>query len=69
VLHREGVRYARGEISWLWRTGKRRWIPYTAVYELAKFAGLQLGRRHRFLPHAVNRRVSELKNFWDDDAR
>jgi rhamnosyltransferase len=69
VLRREGVRYARGEISWLWRTGKRRWIPYTAVYELAKFAGLQLGRRHRFLPHAVNRRVSELKNYWDDDAR
>ena len=28
-------------------TGQRRWIPYAAVYELAKFAGLQLGRRHR----------------------
>ena len=65
VLRQEGVRYARGEISWLWRTGKRRWIPYAAVYELSKFAGLQLGRRHRLLPHAVKRRVSGLKNYWD----
>jgi rhamnosyltransferase len=65
VLRQEGVRYARGEIFWLWRTGRRRWIPYAAVYELSKFAGLQLGRRHRLLPHAVNRRLSGLKNYWD----
>ena len=38
-----------GEITWLWRTGRRRWLPYAAVYESAKFAGLQLGLRHQ--PH------------------
>ena len=45
-----GGRYAKGELAWLWRTGQRRWIPYTAGYELAKFSGLQLAPRHRRLP-------------------
>ena len=39
-------RYARQELRWLWQTGQRRWIPYTVVYELSKWAGLQLGLRH-----------------------
>jgi rhamnosyltransferase len=39
----------RPRVTWLWRTGHRRWLPYAAVYELAKFASLQLGRRHRLL--------------------
>ena len=38
-------RYAAGELRWLWQTGQRRWIPYTIVYELSKWAGLQLGLR------------------------
>ena len=47
ALREAGARYALGEIAWLWRTGRRRWLPYAAVYESAKFAGLQLGLRHR----------------------
>jgi hypothetical protein len=47
ALRRAMRRYARAELAWLWRTGQRRWIPYTIVYELAKAAGLQLGLRHR----------------------
>ena len=47
ALRRAGARYARGEVEWLWETGQRRWIPYAAAYELAKFTGMQLGRRHR----------------------
>ena len=53
-----------GRAPWLWTTGQRRWIPYTAVYELAKFAGLQLGRRHRLLPTAVKTRLSGYPNYW-----
>ena len=51
------ARYAREELAWLWRSGQRRWIPYTAVYELGKFAGLQLGLRHERLPRSVVRRL------------
>ena len=58
ALRRAGGRYAREELAWLWRTGRRRWIPYTAVYELGKFAGLQLGLRHQRLPRGLARRLS-----------
>ena len=58
ALRRAGTRYAREELAWLWQSGQRRWIPYTAVYELGKFAGLQLGLRHHRLPHSLVRRVS-----------
>ena len=57
ALRRAGGRYAREELAWLWRTGQRRWIPYTTVYELGKFAGLQLGLRHARLPRGLARRL------------
>lgn len=64
VLRRAALRYARGEIGWLLRTGQARWIPYTVAYELAKWAGLQLGARHRRLPLAVKLRCSALPGYW-----
>jgi len=66
VLRGAAARYARGELAWLWRTGQRRWIPYTVLYEVAKFSGLQLGRRHRRLPPALRRRLSEYPAYWDE---
>jgi rhamnosyltransferase len=66
ALRGAAARYARGEVEWLWRTGRRRWIPYAAAYELAKFSGLQLGRRHRHLPLALKRRFSALSAYWDE---
>ena len=65
VLRRASVRYARGEVAWLWRTGRLAWLPYTAAYELAKLAGLQVGRRHRWFPVSVKRRLSGLPSFWE----
>jgi glycosyltransferase involved in cell wall biosynthesis len=58
ALGEAGRRYAREELAWLWSSGNRRWIPYTIVYELGKFAGLQLGLHHRRLPRAITRRLS-----------
>jgi glycosyltransferase involved in cell wall biosynthesis len=64
ALRDAAARYAKGELQWLWSTGQRRWIPYTTIYELAKFAGLQLGRRHRLLPLALKRRMSAYPDYW-----
>jgi rhamnosyltransferase len=50
ALRKKATAYARGEMAWLVRNGHARWIPYTLVYEAAKFAGLQLGARHERLP-------------------
>ena len=68
ALRRAGARYARGEVEWLWETGQRLWIPYAAVYELAKFTGMQLGRRHRRLPLPLKRRFSALTSYWDAEG-
>jgi glycosyltransferase involved in cell wall biosynthesis len=69
VLRREALRYAREELAWLVRTGQRRWIPYAAGYELAKFAGVQLGARHRRLPLWLKRRCSFFPSYWEYEAR
>lgn len=47
ALRRAMRAYAADELRWLWRTGQRRWIPYTIAYELSKWAGLQVGLRRR----------------------
>ena len=65
ALRRAGASYARGEVEWLWGSGQRRWIPYAAAYELAKFTGMQLGRRHRHLPPSLKRRFSALSAYWE----
>ena len=65
ALRRAGTRYAQEELAWLWRSGRRRWIPYTVVYESAKFAGLQLGLRHERLPRRL---VSRLRGIPEHDT-
>jgi rhamnosyltransferase len=65
VLRREALRYAREEVAWLARTRRFGWIPYAAVYELAKFAGLQLGARHERLPLWAKRKLSFYPEYWD----
>ncbi len=64
ALRSAALRYARGEVAWLWRTGQRRWLPYTAVYEGTKMLGLVLGANHRRLPLGVKRRLSALPAHW-----
>ncbi len=68
VLRRAAIDYARGEVGWLLQTGQARWLPYTAVYELGKFVGLQLGARHRWLPLRMKRRLSAMPAYWDAGA-
>jgi rhamnosyltransferase len=56
-LRRAMAQYARDELTWLWESGQRNWIPYTVAYELAKVAGLQLGLRHRWIPEELRNRL------------
>jgi rhamnosyltransferase len=64
ALRAAALRYGRGELAWMWRTGRRRWIPYAALYETVKMIGLLLGANHRRLPLAAKRRLSSLPGFW-----
>jgi rhamnosyltransferase len=67
VLRRAGWSYARGQLTWLWRTGQRRWIPYAISYEGIKFLGLQLGARHRLIPLPLKKRLSALPSYWESN--
>jgi rhamnosyltransferase len=64
VLRSSALRYATGELSWLWRTGQRRWIPYAALYESTKMLGLLVGANHKRLPAAWKPRLSALPSYW-----
>lgn len=64
VLRAAAIDYARGELTWLWRSRQRRWIPYAILYESTKMAGLLFGANHRRLPLPVKRRMSALPAFW-----
>ena len=65
ALRQSGIQYAQGELTWLWRTGQQRWIPYAVIYESAKFAGLQLGLRHERIPGAVKQSFSGIPAHWE----
>jgi rhamnosyltransferase len=67
VLRRTALSYLRGELAWLVRTGYARWIPYTAMYELAKLSGLQLGARYRHLPLWLKLRCTMNQAYWRRD--
>lgn len=65
VLRSTAVRYAAGELSWLWRTGRRRWIPYATVYESTKMLGLLAGANHQRIPLELKRRLSATPAYWE----
>ncbi len=50
----------RGAAPGSGRRGRRRWIPYTVVYELGEVRRLQLGLRHARLPRWLVSRLSGL---------
>ena len=47
------------------RTRRMRHIPRLLLESAAKFAGYQLGKRHRLLPNALCRRFSMHRGIWD----
>jgi rhamnosyltransferase len=65
ALRRKGLDYARGELRWLVRSGKTRWIPYACVYEGLKFVGIQLGARHERLPLWLKKRWTRYPDWFD----
>jgi rhamnosyltransferase len=65
VLRSSALRYMRGEIRWLWRTGRIRRLPSAAVYESAKMLGLLAGVNYERIPVNIRRRLSATPSFWE----
>lgn len=60
----EGFRFVRGQLAWCWRNGAKSWIPRCIVEAGAKFVGMHLGKRQRFLPRWLKRRCSMHAYHW-----
>lgn len=63
---REGIKYVSALITWLWRHGRRAWLPVAVIESGTKWAGTFLGKRHKSLPRKVVRFMSMHRAFWHD---
>ena len=61
----KGITYAKSEMKFLIANGYIKWLPYAVLYDLAKFFGMSLGRKEKYLPVAVKKRLSPHSNYLD----
>lgn len=64
VLRRAAIAYAKGEVAWLWTTRRRRWLPYTVLYEVVKMLGLLAGTHHQRFSLTIKRHLSATPSHW-----
>jgi len=60
----EGLAYTKSEMKFLITNGYMKWLPYAILYDLAKFFGVSLGKREKYLPRGVKRRLSLNSYHW-----
>jgi rhamnosyltransferase len=59
-----GTKFLGGLARFLIRHGAWAWLPRAAAESAMKFAGYQLGKRHRWMPAALKRRLSMNAAYW-----
>lgn len=60
----EGLAYTKNEMKFLITNGYMKWLPYAVLYDLAKFLGVSLGKKEKYLPLVVKRRLSLHSYYW-----
>ncbi len=60
----QGLQFARRQLAYLTRRGRRRWLGRTIVEVALKYLGVQMGRRYRWWPRAWCRKFSLHRGFW-----
>jgi rhamnosyltransferase len=60
----EGLRFVRSEIRFMARAAPAK-LPEALLRNAAKYFGYRLGRSYQHLPHALCRRLSMTRGFWD----
>lgn len=60
----EGRKYVISELKYLWNTGHYALILCSLMRNAAKLLAYHSGRRHKYYPSALKRRLSLNKNFW-----
>ncbi|WP_119674201.1 glycosyltransferase family 2 protein [Deinococcus sp. RM] len=61
----EGFRFVCEQLRYVLRRGRPDLLPLVVLEAGAKFSAFQLGKRHRFLPLSVKKRMSMHSYHWD----
>jgi rhamnosyltransferase len=62
---KEGVKYLKEEMGFLFCNGHKWWIPYTLADNLVRYLGYQAGLLEKVLPVCLKKRTSFNKGFWE----
>lgn len=60
----EGVKFALGQLKFLFYSKKYRWIFPSIFCSLAKFIGYKIGKNYSLLGSSLCRRLSMYKSYW-----
>ncbi len=60
----QGLQYVCQEMKFLLGNGYVKWLPYAVLYDLAKFLGVMLGKKERWLPLRLKEYLSKHSYFW-----
>ena len=61
-----GLNHVRDELKFLVGNRHLKWVPYAVLYDLSKFVGISLGKKHKYFPAAAKRRLSMHSDYWSD---
>jgi rhamnosyltransferase len=61
---RLGLGYLSSELRFLWSRRALGLLPYSFVFEAARYSGFRLGRQHQRLPRSLKMRLGEHKAIW-----
>ena len=61
----EGVKFAIGQLKFIYKIGKYRWLMLSMLSSIAKFIGYKLGKKHQLLGRSLSRRLSMYKSYWN----
>lgn len=61
----DGLKFISEEYKFMLKNGYGHWIPYAIFYDLAKFFGIFLGSKQKYMPIWMKKLLCKKKNHWD----
>lgn len=60
----EGFKFVKSEISYLFSSNNKIWIPRALVTNAMKFLGYKLGKKYRLIPKLLCMKLGMYKSYW-----
>lgn len=61
----DGLKHIFKEYRFMFKNGYGHWIPYAIIYDIAKFLGVFLGSKQKYMPLWMKKALCKKKNHWD----